>query len=186
MLTGLLTGLALAPVAGTVRRVVDTENDYADEAALSRTADFIARDVSMCMRLAPNTVMIKDHEALGSKADDCLMVLTVSPAKQGMTAGAVVYKVAEGGILHGDTIAGLYRWIIPGVELSTIDPDKLKPEDAQLVLPGVEEFSAEIPSGNRRDDYRKEYSGRLPAGIFLSIRRGEGESGKYEGIFAFP
>ena len=41
MLTGLLTVMALAPVAYTVRRVVETQNEYADFSALSRTMNFI-------------------------------------------------------------------------------------------------------------------------------------------------
>ena len=54
MLTGILTTLALAPVVVTVRRVVDTQTEYTDFAALSRTMNFIARDLNSAMRIAPN------------------------------------------------------------------------------------------------------------------------------------
>ncbi|MBR1438384.1 MAG: type II secretion system protein, partial [Synergistaceae bacterium] len=36
-LTGILTALALAPVVVSVRRAVQAQEDYSDEAALSRT-----------------------------------------------------------------------------------------------------------------------------------------------------
>ena len=61
MLTGLLTGLALAPVVVTVRRVVETQEEYTDIAALSRTVSFIARDLNAAMRLSPNVPTIRDH-----------------------------------------------------------------------------------------------------------------------------
>ena len=68
MLTGLLAALALAPVATTVRRVVDTQAEYSDVAALSRTMNFIVRDLNSAMRLASNVITIKDHESLGGHA----------------------------------------------------------------------------------------------------------------------
>ena len=52
MLTGILTTLALAPVAYTVRRVVETQTEYSDLSALSRTMNFIIRDISSAMRLS--------------------------------------------------------------------------------------------------------------------------------------
>lgn len=173
MLTGLLAGLALAPVVVTVRRVVDTQEEYADFSALSMTLDFIARDISQAMRLSPNVLTVADHEALGGNAEDVLMVMSSSPAMQNLTAGTVVYKVTEGGMLHSDLIPGLYRWIMPNADPSTVDHEKLSPEDAQLVLPGVDEFRVEIPTNEREDDNRKEYIGSLPAGIFIRLGRGD-------------
>ena len=172
MLTGMLTGLALAHVVVTVRRVVDTQEQYSDVSALSRTMSFIARDLYAAMRLSPSVLAVKDHEALGGNDDDILMVMSTAPSVQNMPSGTVVYSIAEGGILHGDILPGLYRWIFPGLSPSDIKTDNLNPEDAQLVLPGVDEFCAEIPSNSRHDDNRKEYTGQLPAGIYIRIGRG--------------
>ena len=82
MLTGLLSALALAPVAFTVRRVIDTQEEYSDITALSLTLDFIARDIFSAMRLSPNVLTVIDHEALGGNAEDVLMVMSSAPAMQ--------------------------------------------------------------------------------------------------------
>ena len=161
MLTGMLASLALAPVVVTVRRVVETQEQYSDTAALSRTMSFIARDLFAAMRLSPSVLTVKDHEAMGGSDDDILMVMSTAPSTQNMAAGTVVYKIAEGGILHGNILPGLYRWILPVKSPSEIKTDNLNPEDAQLVLPGVDEFCVEIPANDRHDDNRKEYTGQI-------------------------
>ena len=173
MLTGILTTLALAPVVVTVRRVVDTQTEYTDFAALSRTMNFIARDLNSAMRMAPNVITISDHESLGGHDDDALLIMSTAPTAQNLPSGTLVYKVAEGGILHGNIIPGLYRWMFPGKVPNVIKLDTLNPEDGQLVLPNVSGFSVEIPTGSHEDDRRKTYSGALPAGIYIKLVRGE-------------
>ena len=171
MLTGMLTTLALAPVAYTVRRVVETQNEYADFSALSRTLNFIIRDLSSAMRLSSNVLTIVDHEATGGNDDDILMIMSTSPTAQNLPSGTLIYKIAEGGIMHGNVLPGLYRWIFPGQLPNTIKYDNLNPEDGQLVLPGIDEFRVEIPSGSHEDDREKEYSGALPKGLFIKLGR---------------
>ena len=173
MLTGILTTLALAPVVVTVRRVVETQEEYTDIAALSRTMNFITRDLNAAMRLAANVITVIDHEAMGGTDDDVLMMMSTSPAAQDLPSGTLVYKIAEGGMLHGNIIPGLYRWVFPGKAPNTIKHDSLRGEDGQLVLPFVSEFCVEIPTGTHEDERRKDYSGPLPAGIYIRIKRGE-------------
>ena len=170
MLTGMLTTLALAPVVITVRRVVETQEEYSDMSALSRTMSFIARDLSSAMRLSPNVIMIRDHEAIGGYADDVLMIMTTAPTNQNLPAGTIVYKLEEGGLMH-NVIPGLYRWILPGKMPNMIKTDSLRVEDSQLVLPGVNEFCVEVPTGSHEDDRRKDYSGQLPAGLYIKLAR---------------
>lgn len=191
MLAGLLSTLALAPVAMTVRRVVEAQSDYADMSALSRTVSFLGRDLFSAMRTAPTPIIIKDHEALGGRAEDILIFLSTSPASQGMSSGTLVYAVSEGGLLHGNVIPGLYRWIMPGVMPSEVNVETLNPEEAQLILPGVNEFSVEVPVNSRPDDNKKDYSGELPAGIYVRIGRGvksnEDNAGRrYESVISLP
>lgn len=171
MLTGMLTTLALAPVAYTVRRVVETQNEYADLSALSRTMNFIIRDISSAMRLSTNVIMVVDHEALGGNDEDVLMIMSTSPTVQDLPSGTLVYKVAEGGIMHGDVLPGLYRWIFPGQLPNTIKYDNLNASEGQLVLPGIDEFNVEIPKGTHEDDRDKEYSGALPKGLYIKLGR---------------
>ena len=171
MLTGMLTTLALAPVAYTVRRVVETQNEYADLSALSRTMNFIIRDLSSAMRLSSNVLMIVDHEAMGGNDEDVLMIMSTSPTAQNLPSGTLVYKISEGGIMHNDVIPGLYRWIFPGQLPNMIKYENLDPSEGQLVLPGIDLFQAEIPKGSHDDDRDKEYSGALPKGIFIKLGR---------------
>lgn len=181
MLTGILTTLALAPVVVTVRRVVETQQEYTDLAALSRTMNFITRDLNSAMRLAANVITVIDHEAMGGNDDDVLMIMSTSPAALGLPSGTLVYKIEEGGMLHGNILPGLYRWVFPGKAPNSIKYDTLKGEDGQLVLPFVNEFCVEIPAGTHEDDRRKEYSGPLPAGIYIRIRRGERTTYEFAG-----
>lgn len=188
MLTGLLAGLALGPVVVTVRRVVDTQRDYTDIAALSLTVDFIAKDIYSAMRLASNVLSVKDHEALGGNDEDILMVMSSAPATQNMTSGTVVYKVSSGGLLHSNILPGLYRWVLPNADITDIDHEKLDPSEGQLVLPGVNEFRVEVPTNERTDDNKKEYTGALPAGVFIRIGRGEKDDdrSRTEAVIAVP
>ena len=190
MLTGLLASLALAPVASTVRRTVDTQREYADISALSRVMSFIARDLSCAMRMSPTVLKIEDKEARGGKDTDILIFMSTSPSSQGMPPGSVIYAVTEGGILHGDILPGLYRWILPGVDASDVKTDTLNPSDAQLVLPGVDEFCAEVPKGSHEDDRQKEYTGQLPTGIYIKIGRGaendEDRTRRVESVISLP
>ena len=183
-LAGLLSGLALAPVVVTVRGIVDTQRYYVNKTALSRTMDFIMRDLFSAMRMSSPTLIIKDHDALGGNAEDYLIFMSTSPAMQGMSSGAVVYTVTEGGILHGNVIPGLYRWIFSGISAGDVNVETLNAADAQLVLPYVDEFCAEVPKNSREDDRLKDYTGQLPAGIYLRIGRKDG--GKMENVISLP
>ena len=179
MLTGILTVLALAPVAYTVRRVVETQNEYADFSALSRTMNFIIRDLSSAMRLSSNVLMVVDHEAMGSVPDDILMIMSTSPTAQNLPSGTLIYKISEGGIMHGTVVPGLYRWIFPGKLPNTIKYDNLDASEGQLVLPGVDEFSVEVPKGSHEDDRNKEYSGALPKGLYIKLGRNTKKTRNY-------
>ncbi|MBR1485655.1 MAG: prepilin-type N-terminal cleavage/methylation domain-containing protein [Synergistaceae bacterium] len=170
-LTGMLTVLALAPVAYTVRNVVETQNEYADFSALSRTLNFIIRDLSSAMRLSSNVLMIVDHKALGGNEDDILMIMSTSPTAQNLPSGTLIYKTAEGGIMHGNVLPGLYRWMFPGKLPNTIKYDNLDASEGQLVLPGIDLFSVEVPDGSNEEDRRKEYSGALPKGLYIKMGR---------------
>lgn len=171
MLTGLLTTLALAPVVVTVRRVVETQEEYSDMSALSRTMSFIARDLSSSMRMSSSVITIIDHESLGGYDDDTLMIMSTAPTVQNLPAGTIVYKIEEGGIMHNNVIPGLYRWIFPGKMPNLIKADSLNPEEGQLVLPDVNEFCAEVPTSSKEDDRKKDYRGQLPAGLYIKIGR---------------
>ncbi|MBQ7220452.1 MAG: prepilin-type N-terminal cleavage/methylation domain-containing protein [Synergistaceae bacterium] len=179
MLTGLLAALALAPVASTVRRVVDTQEEYSDIAALSRTMNFITRDLNSAMRLASNVITVKDHESLGGHDDDVLLIMSTAPTAQNLPSGTLVYKVNEGGMMHHNIIPGLYRWIFPGKLPNAVNTDSLNDEEGQLVLPGVSEFCVEVPAGAHEEDRRKSYSGPMPAGLYIRMRRGNRSDTNY-------
>ena len=173
MLTGMLTTLALAPVVVTVRRVVETQTEYEDISALSRTMNFIARDLNSAMRLSSNVITIIDHEALGGNDEDILMIMSTAPTIQGLPSGTLVYKIEDGGFMHNEILPGLYRWVFPGKMPNAVKHENLKGNDpeAQLVLPGLNEFRVEVPAGSHEEDRRKDYSGQLPGGLYIKIGR---------------
>ena len=172
MLTGTLTTLALAPTVRAVRGTVDTMNARRDKEALTRTVNLIERDIMSAMRLSTNAIMVTDHDALGGFADDTLAVMTAAPYTQGRAGGTIVYKTSEGGVLHNNVLPGLYRWIIPGKRPNDVNTARLEATEGDLVLPDVMEFSVEVYAAKMGDDPQKNYSGMLPKGLLVRVRRG--------------
>ena len=78
--------------------------------------------------------------------------------------------------MHGNILPGLYRWIFPGQLPNTIKYETLDGTDGQLVLPGIDLFSVEVPEGSHEDERRKEYSGQLPKGLYIKIGRNTKEA----------
>ncbi|MCR5346502.1 MAG: prepilin-type N-terminal cleavage/methylation domain-containing protein [Fretibacterium sp.] len=173
MLTGMVTSLALAPVVVTVRRVVELQTSASGTLALSRALAFIGRDVVSAVRLTKQAVRVVDHQVFGSREDDTLIVMTTATTRQQMPAATVVYRIEQGGSLRGDVLPGLYRWVFPGKQPEEVEPEKLRGEDGQLVLPGVTAFSVEVPNGKKGRDREKEYQGALPAGLAVALTRGK-------------
>ena len=183
LLAGMVTTLALAPVVFTVRRVVETQADYSDAGALERTLAFIGKDAAAALRLAPIAVKVEDHRALGGAEDDVLLVASTA-AKQNLPAGCLVYRIDRGGPMRGDTPSGLYRWLLPGKDIAKIDAAKLRGETGQLVLPGVTAFGVEAVVESER---KEEYEGELPAGLVVTIARGKDkDEERLEHVFVYP
>ncbi|MBQ3654426.1 MAG: type II secretion system protein [Synergistaceae bacterium] len=186
MLTGLLTTMALVPVVRAVREVAEVQASWGGRTALSRALDFIGRDLAGAVRLSPNVLTVRDHEALGGLADDVLLVMTSAPAMRRKSACTAAYKIVEGGMMNTSLVPGLYRWELPGRVPNTVNTDRLDPDDGALVLPFVREFSAEIPSGSSSrigGDTDKNYSGPMPNGLIVKIVRGERTNSYNEGVY---
>ena len=179
-LTGIIAALALAPVVYAVRQVVETETTYANGTVLRRTISFMAQDVAAGLRLTTNVVRVIDHEELGGKDDDTLIVASSAPAKQNLPAGSVVYKLVRRSVMNSRLIPGLYRWLLPGVMPEKVDHEKLEEKDGQLVAPyitGLKLAVLEPP------DWSKQYDGAVPRGIRFTLSREE-ESVEYVLFFA--
>jgi hypothetical protein len=179
-LTGLVASLTLAPVVYAVRQVVETEEAYSDEAALRRTALFMAQDMAAGLRLARVTMRVIAHETLGGGNDDTLIVASAAPAKQNMAVGSVVYRLARRSFMNDDTIPGLYRWVLPGVLPDAVKPGELEEKDGQLAVPYVTALKLSV---YRSSDWISNYEGKLPLAVRITLYRGE-ERGEY--VFSFP
>jgi prepilin-type N-terminal cleavage/methylation domain-containing protein len=179
-LTGLVASLTLAPVVYAVRQVVETEEAYSDEAALRRTALFMAQDVAAGLRLVRVTMRVITHETLGGGNDDTLIVASAAPAKQNMAVGSVIYKLVQRSFMSDEAIPGLYRWVLPGVLPDAVKPGELEEKDGQLVVPYVTELKLSV---YRSSGWGSNYEGKLPLAIQITLHRGE-ESGEY--VFSFP
>ncbi|MDR2179866.1 MAG: type II secretion system GspH family protein [Synergistaceae bacterium] len=194
-LTGLITSLALAPVVYAVRQVVETEAAYSDEAALRRTAIFMAQDVAAGLRLASVVLRVVDHKQLGGGDDDTLVIASAAPAKQNMAAGSVVYKIVRRSFMSDRSIPGLYRWLLPGILPEDAEYDDLEEKDGYLVAPYVTELQLSVLEP---PEWVDEYSGELPRGMkFVLARTKERAPGelsspepdaaeRVEYVFGFP
>ena len=187
-MTALIASLALVPVMFAVRNLTETEAAYSDEAALRRTAVFMAKDVAAGLRLATVVVRVIDHQQLGGKDDDTLVVASAAPAKQNLAAGSVVYKVVRAGFMNDRLIPGLYRWLLPGVMPEDVYPEKLEEKDGQLVLPYVATLKLAVWEA---PEWVSEYSGKLPQGMQFTLSRQQEDKGKgneesVEYVFSFP
>ncbi|GHS94744.1 hypothetical protein AGMMS50276_08120 [Synergistales bacterium] len=179
-LTGLIASLALAPVVYAVRRVIYTEELYTDETAMRRTAIFMVQDVNAGLRLANTVVRLIEYEPLGGGNEDVLIVATSAPAKQNMPVGSVVYRIQKRSFMYNNVIPGLYRWVLPGKLPEDVNYEALEIEDGQLVLPYVTEMKLET---YRDLEWISGYAGKIPAGLKISLSRGEE---KVEYVFSFP
>ena len=179
-LTGLIASLTLAPVVYAVRQIVETEEVYSDEAALRRTALFMAQDMTAGLRLVRVTIRVITHEMLGGGNDDTLIVASAAPAKQNMAVGSVVYKLVQRSFMNDEAIPGLYRWILPGILPDAVKPGELEEKDGQLVVPYVTALKLSV---YRSSEWVPNYEGKLPLAIQITLHRGE-ERGEY--VFSFP
>ncbi|MDR1874184.1 MAG: prepilin-type N-terminal cleavage/methylation domain-containing protein [Synergistaceae bacterium] len=179
-LTGLVASLALAPVVYAVRQVTETETAYANEAALQRTAAFMAQDVAAGLRLASTVVRTVGHEQFGGAGhDDVLVVASSAPAKQNRPSGSVIYKIVPASFMN-DSIPGLYRWVLAGVLPGDVEIDKLEAKDAQLVTPYVTSLQLSV---FEPPEWVSDYEGAIPGGLRFGLSRGE-ESVEY--VCSFP
>jgi prepilin-type N-terminal cleavage/methylation domain-containing protein len=179
-LMGLVASLTLAPVVYAVRQVVETEEAYTDEAALRRTALFMAQDMMAGLRLARVTMRVIAHETLGGGNEDTLIVASSAPAKQNMAVGSVVYKLVQRSFMNDRAIPGLYRWVLPGILPDAVKPGELEEKDGQLVVPYVTGMKLSV---YRSSEWVSDYEGKLPLAVQITLYRGE-ERGEY--VFSFP
>ena len=168
---GVITTSAIAPLVYTVIRVVEAEELYNDEEAMQRGLSLIIKDISETMRTVDGpTIRTLKKEALGMADDYTIIITSIAPARHNLPAGCVVYRITKN-TMFTKLPEGLYRWTVPLKSLLEVDPDKLEEDNAQLVLPSVTSLKAEmlIPP----DWSAEAYSGKLPAGIRISLARGE-------------
>ena len=184
-LVGLIASLVFAPVVYVVRQVTETEAAYSDEAALRRTAVFMAQEVAAGLRLASTVIRVIAHKELGGGDDDTLIVAGSAQAKQNLAAGSVVYRVVRRSFMNEKDVPGLYRWLLPGILPEDVEHGKLEAKDGQLVTPYVTDMSLSVLDP---PEWVSDYDGKVPIGMKFVLSRGrsaeEGESVEY--VFAFP
>jgi prepilin-type N-terminal cleavage/methylation domain-containing protein len=180
-IVGVIVTAAIVPLAFTVVRIVETEEQYNGEEALRRGVALIVRDISETMRTADGPLIRTIKKGiLGAGDDYYLIVASIAPARQNSPAGSVVYRIVKKTVFSR-LPEGLYRWIVPAKLPSVIDPEKLEEDDAQLVLTDVTNLKIEILIP---PDWSEEaYSGGLPTGMKISLTR---DDKTYEQVEWFP
>lgn len=170
-IVGVIATAAIAPLVYTVIRVVEAEEQYNDEEALHRGLSLIVKDISEIMRTARDPLIRTTKKGILGFGDDyCIIIASTAPARQNLSAGSVVYRIMRKN-MFSNLPEGLYRWVVPLKLPLDIDPEELKEDEAQLVLTGVTDMKAEILIP---PDWSEEaYNGALPAGIRITLARGE-------------
>lgn len=167
---GVIAAAAIAPLVFSVISIVDAEETYNEQEALFRVVSLLTRETAEAMRMAPSPVLrLIKNERLGEEADYSLIIASTSPTRQNLPAGSMVYRVIRRNAFSR-VHEGLYRWVIAGKFPSEIDPEKLKEEEAQLVLTDISNLKIEAFIGS---DWVDNYSGRVPIGMRFTLERGE-------------
>ena len=170
-IVGVIATAAIAPLAFTVIRIVDTEEQYNNEEALHRGLSLIIKDISETMRTAEGPLLRTVRKGILGMGDDYyLIVASIAPARQNAAAGSVVYRVIKKTVFSR-LPEGLYRWIIPSKAPTEIDPEDLEEDEAQLVLTDITNLKVEIFIDNAWSE--ESYSGELPIAIKVSLKRDE-------------
>ena len=176
---GILAVGAIAPLVLVVRRITDTETLFGGEASLRIAASSVVECAKGNLALPPKkTVALKivRRDTLDGKADDTVVVWGTAAMRQGLPPGSTVYKVAREGISKSKTLPiGLYRWFIASKTPDDIALDTLPPDAGQLVLEGVDGFSAEVWNAQ---EWSRTYVGEYPVGLRVTVARKE-ETSRY-------
>jgi prepilin-type N-terminal cleavage/methylation domain-containing protein len=186
-LFGLVAAMTFAPVIYAVARVVEAEEAYSDAAALRRAALFMSRDVAGGLRLSRDIVRLIPHEEFGGDGDDTLIVASITPARQNIPAGSVVYRIVRKSFTTS-VVPGLYRWVLPGVQPPDVKHDRLDEKAGQLIVPYVASMKLSAHAGR---DWTNEYRGAIPLGLKIKMKRRKESEPQDAGveeefIFAFP
>ena len=178
-LMGILAVGAIAPLVLVVRRITDTETLFGGEASLRIAASSVVECAKGNLALPlKKTVALKivRRDTLDGKADDTVVVWGTAAMRQGLPPGSTVYKVAREGISKSKTLPiGLYRWFIASKTPDDIALDTLPPDAGQLVLEGVDGFSAEVWNAQ---EWSRTYVGEYPVGLRVTVARKE-ETSRY-------
>ena len=178
-LMGILAVGAIAPLVLVVRRITDTETLFGGEASLRIAASSVVECAKGNLALPPKKTValrIVRRDTLDGKADDMVIVWGTAAMRQGLPPGSTVYKVAREGISKSKTLPiGLYRWFIASKTPDDIALDTLPPDAGQLVLEGVDGFSAEVWNAQ---EWSRTYVGEYPVGLRVTVARKE-ETSRY-------
>jgi hypothetical protein len=178
---GIIATAAIAPLAYTVVRVVNSEEQYNDEEALQRALSFIIKDIFEIMRTAESPLLRTIKKGILGMGDDfTIIVASTAPARQNLPAGSVVYKVIKKTVFS-KLPEGLHRWVVPILSPANIDHEKLDDDEAQLVLPDVTNLKIEI--FNPPDWSDEAYVGGIPVAIKVSLTRKEKKVERVEWLF---
>jgi prepilin-type N-terminal cleavage/methylation domain-containing protein len=168
-LMGLVATLAFGPLAALALRLESVRTQYAEEAALSSALLGISAD---CRQILPQGGDIPFRtirkEVLGGGRKDILLVWTGAPLSRNEPAATEVFSIAEPGPFRESVQPGLYRWTLTGTLPMDVNPERLDPGKATLLLKGADRFTVSVFDGK---EWVEDYSGPVPAGIALEISR---------------
>lgn len=182
-LMGLVSALALGPLAALTVRLEALRAQYAEEAALSSALSGIAAD---CRQILPQggdaPFRTIRREVLGGGRKDVLLVWTGAPLSRNQPAATEVFSIAETGPFREPIQPGLYRWTLAGTLPADVSPERLDPRKATLLVKGADRFTVSVFDGK---EWVEDYSGPVPPGVALGISRRGVEASHVDTVLSF-
>lgn len=177
-IAGIIIVSGITPLVYTVRALTDARQDFM---RVNRERSIVNRlfgDIrEIVVNQVTSPVKVLNQDKLGDKANDILLLWTITPTYADMPMGTVVYALPQGSVLKADTPPGLYRWVLSGdIQPDQFVMDDLKPEKARLLLPGVEGVSF---SALEDSEWVDNYAGNMPQ-AFRIVLEYEKDSRTYE------
>ena len=167
VLVGVLVTSALGSLVFLVEKLRGVRDDYGAERKASSALESVFQDLRSGLPGGTSPFRLVHRDALAGGADDALLIWSLGPTHRGGGLGTVVYAVIRQDLLH-PVATGLYRWDLKSKRPADVDLERLRHEDARMVLPGVGSLRAEA---FRQGGWVQETVGDLPEGVRLAVTR---------------
>ena len=196
-IAGIIAVSALTPLVYTVKTLEDAQASWGVSSVTERFANRVFFDARHIIPLKDSESFRIQKTASGDDDNSALFLWSGSSVPSGGQPALVAYAFIDG-FTTGREKPGIYRWEIRDIRAfltkhssgadrsdpSLVTTDMLKPEDGRLVTDKATALVFSVPGASKKDDWKKNYSGKLPSILKIEIKTDE-KSYEYETRFPF-